>query len=284
MAKTIGNPLSWTAQSLGRAGSHVATGTQRLGSETQAPPDIRKLTAQDLGLALRAGWEDFKACRSDVMFIALMYPVIGLLLIGMATRMELVPLMFPLIMGFALIGPVAAVGVYELSRMREEGRPVHWYSAFRVVERPRFGAILMFGLYLAALLVAWMLAAGMLHDLIMGPGIPASIGAFLASVLGTADGWFLIIIGCGVGALFAVAVLAVSVVTVPLLMDRATGLPVAITTSVRVTRENPRVILGWGVIVGAALVAGAIPFLLGLVVALPVLGHATWHLYRRAVV
>lgn len=283
MAQTIGNPLSWTAQSLSRAGSHLATGAERLGSETQSPPEVRQLTTEDLGASLRAGWQDFTACRSDVMFLVLLYPVIGLVLIGMGFQMNLVPLMFPLIMGFALIGPVAAVGVYELSRMREAGEEVHWYSAFRVVERPRFGAILMFGIYLAALLVVWMLTAGMLHDAIMGPEMPRSIGAFVGGILGSVEGWFLIVIGCGVGALFAVAVLAVSVVTVPLLMDRATGLPVAITTSVRVMRENPRVILTWGAIIGVALVVGAIPFLLGLVVVLPVLGHATWHLYRRAV-
>ncbi|MFZ7091591.1 DUF2189 domain-containing protein [Primorskyibacter sp. 2E233] len=283
MPQTIGNPLSWTARVLGLAGHHVADSAQGLGSEDMTVPETRPLEMEDLRHALRAGWQDFIACRSDVMFIVLLYPVMGLVLMGIGFKMALIPLLFPLVMGFALLGPIAAVGVYELSRRRELGEETHWYTALKVVERPSFGAILVLGIYMAALFLVWMLVAAEIYGMTMGPASPTSVGSFVTEVLTTGAGWTLIVIGCGVGFCFALVTLAVSVVSVPLLLDRKPGLPVAITTSIKVTRENPVVILSWGAIVAGALILGALPMLLGLVVVLPVLGHATWHLYRRAV-
>lgn len=285
MARTIGNPGSWLFQGLGRAGRHVGKTSARIGSEDGlTPPEVRDLTMEDIRIALRAGWVDFQACRTDVMFLVLLYPVIGLVLLGMGLQREMLPLLFPLVAGFALLGPVAAVGIYEISRRREAGEEVSWLSALGVVERPRFGAILLMGLYLAAVFVAWMAVAAWIYSVTLGPEAPASMGAFIAEALGTGAGWTMILVGCGVGFVFAAVVLAVSVVSFPLLLDRAVGLPVAVTTSLRVTRRNPGVVLAWGAVVATGLVLGSIPLLLGLVIVLPVLGHATWHLYRRAVV
>ncbi|KUF09230.1 DUF2189 domain-containing protein [Pseudoponticoccus marisrubri] len=283
MAQTIGNPGTWLANVIGRTGRHVAASTSRLGSEDVAPPQVQTLSMQDIRGALRDGWADFQASRSDVMFLVLLYPVMGLVLMGIGLQMSLVPLLFPLVAGFALLGPVAAVGVYEISRRREAGEDAGMLSALKVVERPSFSAILVLGLYLAMLFLAWMAVAMTLYSVTMGPGAPASIGAFLSQVLGTGAGWTMIVLGCGIGFVFALVVLAVSVVAFPLLLDRKTGLPVAVETSVRVTRQNPQVILAWGALVAGLLVLGSLPFLLGLVLVLPWLGHATWHLYRRAV-
>ncbi|MFW2541275.1 DUF2189 domain-containing protein [Primorskyibacter sp. 2E107] len=283
MPDTIGNPLSWSARALGLAGRHVTQSAERLGSDDTHVPRVQTLSMDDLGRALGKGWEDFLACRSDVVFLVLLYPVMGLVLMGLGFQMAMIPLLFPLIMGFALVGPVATVGVYELSRRREAGEETHWYTALKVVERPSFGAIFIFGVYLAALLVVWMLTAAEIYGATMGPAAPESLGAFFGAVLGSQAGWMLIVVGCGLGALFALVTLAVSVVTVPMLLDRAPGLPVAVMTSVAVLRKNPVVILSWGALVAALLILAAIPMLLGLVIALPVLGHATWHLYRRAV-
>lgn len=283
MAKTIGNPLSWTARSLGAAGDHVAGATAQLGGEAQAMPEIRRLGRQDLVDALKAGWDDFLAFRTDVMFLVLIYPVIGLVLMGMGLRMELLPMLFPLVSGFALIGPVAAVGLYELSRRREAGEKAGWLDAFAVLRSPSFGAILALGFYLVALFVLWMVAAGAIYDGTMGPEPPVSIAAFAGDLFTTNAGASMVLIGVLVGALFAVLVLAMSVVSFPLLLDRRVGVPVAVVTSLRVFAKNPVEILTWGGIVACGLVLGALPMLLGLIVVLPVLGHATWHLYRRAV-
>lgn len=284
MPQTIGNPGTWLASVFGRAGRHAAQSTQRLGSATAAaPPRTRSLTMSDLREALDLGWADFQECRTDVMFLVLLYPIIAAGLVVSALNMSLVPLIFPLIAGFALLGPVSAVGVYEISRRREQGERIGWLSALGVVERPRFGAIVVLGLYLAVIFCLWLVVAAHLYGLTIGPAAPASIGAFVDS-LTTEAGLVMVVAGCAIGGLFALAVLATSVVSFPLLIDRRVGLPVAVSTSVQVTRENPKVILAWGAAVAAGLVLGSLPFLLGLVIVLPVLGHATWHLYRRAVV
>lgn len=281
-AKTIGNPLTWAARQLRAGGEHLADSTRHLGGDGTAAPEVLVLTAEDLAAALRAGWRDFLAFRSDVIFLVLIYPLAGLVLMGVALRLDLLALLFPLVSGFAILGPVAAVGLYELSRRREAGLPAGWSDAFAVIRAPGFAAILALGLYLIVLFLLWIAAAHAIHGATMGPATPDSAAGFLRAVLTTPEGGAMIMLGIGVGAGFALVALAVSVVSFPLLLDRAPGLPVAVVTSVRVFARNPGVILAWGAIVAGGLVLGALPMLLGLVVVLPVLGHATWHLYRRA--
>lgn len=284
MAKTIGNPLTWTARQLGATGDHIAATTAEIGGDgTAADPVINDLTFGDIRAALRAGWDDFLACRADAITAILIYPIAGLVLMGFGLHMNLLPLMFPLMAGFAILGPVAAVGLYEISRRREAGEEVNWLAAFDVIRSPSFGAIVVLGIYLAALFIGWMLCANALYAVTLGPQPPVSLPAFLSDVLTTGAGWTMIILGVAVGFVFALVALAMSVVSFPLLLDRHVGVPVAVITSIRVTRQNPREVLAWGAIVAAALVIGALPLLLGLIVALPVLGHATWHFYRRAI-
>jgi len=285
MAQTIGNPLSWTAQHLGAAGRHLGEATERLGGDhTVAMPQTRRLEMADIAHALRAGWRDFLAGRSDVMFLVLVYPVAGMVLVAFALHMQLLPHLVPLVMGFALLGPVAAVGLYEMSRRREAGQSASWLDGLGVVRRPQFGAVLVLGLYLAALFALWMLTAHWIYALTVGPEMPASFSAFLRDVATTPEGWTMAIAGTLVGACFALAALAASVVSFPMLLDRNVSVPVAVATSARLLRRNPRVVLSWGALIAVMLALGAIPMLLGLVVVLPVLGHASWHLYRRAVV
>jgi uncharacterized membrane protein len=228
--------------------------------------------------------EDFGACRTDVIALCLFYPVIGILLAWLALDRNLVPLLFPVISGFALVGPVAGVGLYEMSRMREVGEEPSWFHAFAVVKSPSFAAIVALGLLLGAVFVVWLVAAHGIYSATLGPEPPTSIGTFFRDTFTTGAGWVMIIAGCIVGFFFAALVLASSVVSFPLLLDRDVGLPVAVITSLRVTAANPVPITLWGLIATAGLVIGSIPLFLGLIVVLPILGHATWHLYRRTVV
>lgn len=284
MAKTIGNPLSWTAQALGRGGHHLADMAGHVQSrDTGEPPEIRKIDGSDIGLALRKGLEDFAAFRSDVVFLCLIYPVIGLALVWAAFNAALAPFIFPMTAGFALLGPVAAIGLYELSRRREAGLHVSWGDSFGLIRSPSLGAITLLGFYLLALFGAWMGTAYLIYLATMGPALPESAIAFLRDVATTPEGWTMVLLGIPAGALFAGLVLAVSIVAFPLLLDRQTGLAVAVATSLRVTRANPGAVILWGMIVAGSLAVAAIPFFLGFVVVMPVLGHATWHLYRRAV-
>jgi uncharacterized membrane protein len=151
------------------------------------------------------------------------------------------------------------------------------------VRAPAFGAILALGFVLLAIFLIWLGVAQGIYMATLGPEAPASLGSFVSDVLTTGPGWAMIVMGCGVGFLFAVLVLMISVVSFPLLLDREVGLYAAVATSVRAVVANPGTMAAWGLIVAGGLVLGSLPLLLGLIFVMPVLGHATWHLYRKVV-
>jgi uncharacterized membrane protein len=284
MATHIRNPLEWARDQFAGAGRAVEETAHLVAdSRHREAPIVRRLTFTDLADAVRAGVADFAAYRTDVMLIALIYPLAGLFLANWIFGNDLLPLLFPLASGFALIGPAAAVGLYEMSRRREQGRAVSWVDAFAVVGSPRFGAIVLLSLILLGIFFAWLLAAQAIYAATLGPEPPASLGSFVSDIFTTPAGWTMVVVGVGVGFLFALLVLAISVVSFPLLLDRDVGLPTAVLTSVRTALANPREIAAWGLLVAAGLALGSLPLFLGLIIVLPVLGHATWHLYRRAV-
>ena len=283
----IRHPLEWSADQLRTANLAVERASHSLHSpadmDAAALPAVRKIELADLADVLASGLRDFGAYRTDVIFLCIIYPLAGLLLASVAFGYDMLPMLFPLASGFALIGPVAAVGLYEMSRRREQGVEITWADAFGVVRAPAFGAILVLGLILLAIFLLWLAAAYAIWLMTLGPVPPASIGAFADQVLTTASGWTLIGVGLGVGFVFALVVLAVSVVSFPLLLDRDVGLRTAVATSVRAVLTNPGPMAAWGLIVAGGLVLGSIPVLLGLIIVMPVLGHATWHLYRKVV-
>jgi uncharacterized membrane protein len=278
----IRNPVEWITDEFGDATRYVRTTSHSL-QGTKSAPAIRRIAVSDLWDVLRKGFEDFGACRTDVVFLCLIYPIAGFFLARFAFDAELLPLLFPLASGFALIGPVAAVGLYEMSREREQGKEVNWFTAFGMIRAPSFGAIISLSLLLLVIFAVWMGVAYAIYHFTLGPEQPASIGAFVDDVFTTGAGWAMIVIGVGVGFVFAVVVLAISVVSFPLLLDHDVGLGTAISTSVRAVQANPAPLAAWGLVVAGGLVLGSIPVFLGLIVVMPILGHSTWHLYRRLV-
>jgi uncharacterized membrane protein len=277
----IKNPVEWgaanavdRARALGRAARAL-----RLPQESAVLPAVRRIDFEDIRDAIRLGLDDLAAFRTDAISIAVIYPLMGIVLAVAVVNYNLLPLVFPLAAGFALIGPIAGIGLYVLSQARE--REAAGEAAAGVV--PAYGSIAVVGLLLFALFVAWLAVAYWVYFVTLGPEAPESIGAFIRDIFTTGAGWTMIAVGIGLGFLFAVAALAIGVVSFPLMLDRQVGPMTAIRTSVRAVIQNPRAMAAWGAIVAGGLVIGSVPALIGLVIVFPLLGHATWHLYRKLV-
>jgi uncharacterized membrane protein len=246
-------------------------------------PAVRRIGVLEVLDALRLGWADFSEKPSHYVFLCLLYPVAGAVLMVWAAGANLLPILFPLASGFALLGPVAALGLYEISRKRELGLDPSWLEALEVRKSPALFSIAAAAAMLFALFIVWLNVAHAIYAWHFGPEVPASLSAFLSNVLTTPTGWSMMVWGDLVGLVFAVVALAISVVTFPLLLERDVGAAAAIGTSIRATLANPVPVLFWGLIVAVLLVIGSAVLFAGLAVVLPVLGHATWHLYRKLV-
>jgi uncharacterized membrane protein len=251
--------------------------------ESTAAPRVRTITTADLKDALVRGWDDFSEMPSHAVFLCLIYPLISVILAMVAFGYNILPMLYPMATGFVLIGPVAAIGLYELSRRRERGENAAWTHAFDILQSPSRWAVAMLALMLLTIFVAWLVAAQAIYWLTFGETRPVSIVGLLQQVFTTSEGWALIVVGNLVGLMFAIAVLTVSIVAFPLVIDRNVGAADAVMTSIRAVLANPVPMAIWGLIVAVALFAGSLPLFLGLTVAVPVLGHATWHLYRKVV-
>jgi uncharacterized membrane protein len=247
-------------------------------------PAIRKISVADIGDALKLGLNDFSEKPSHYVFLCLLYPIAGIVLAIWTSGANVLPMLFPLMSGFALLGPIAAIGLYEISRRRERGLDSSWSHAFDVRFSPALPSIVAVGIFLFALFIAWLVVAQMIYTAYFGDAVPSSISSMLSDVSTTPQGMGLILWGNLAGFVFAVIVLATTVIAFPILLDRDVGAVAAIDTSVRATLANPGPIALWGLIVAVLLVVGTIPIFAGLAVVMPILGHATWHLYRKLVV
>lgn len=261
------------------AGFHVLAGA----SETLDRVHVRKIEISDLFDALRLGIEDFMVKPSHLVFLCLIYPIVGVVLAAWTSGNNALPLLFPLVSGFALIGPVAAIGLYEISRRREAGLDTSWRHAFEIRNSPALPSIVAVGAMLFAIFIAWLLTAQAFYQNLFGPDAPPTVWDFLREIYSTERGWMLIIAGHAIGFLFAVIVLCTTVIAFPLLLDRDVGAYEAIHASVRAVAANPVPMAVWGMMVAAGMMLGSLPLFAGLAVVLPVFGHATWHLYRKVI-
>ena len=246
-------------------------------------PQVRRIGIGDLRAALIAGVQDFVAVPTQLVFLGILYPIIGLVAVLSAKDETLLPLLLPLVAGVTLMGPLLAVGIYELSRRHEAKLPVTWLNAFDVLRSASIHGIALLGILLLGLFVAWLISARVIYDVTVGMVPLTSLGELINHVQTSPAAWYLVSIGTAVGVLFATVVLALTAVSFPMMLDRNVSPMVAARTSVRVVVANPRTMVAWGVMIATILGFACIPLFLGLAVALPVLGHATWHLYRRAV-
>jgi uncharacterized membrane protein len=249
----------------------------------RAPLKLRRIEPADCFAALAEGFDDALEMPTYPAFLGLFYALAGVTLVSLSSFANALQLAFPLAAGFALIGPFVAIGLYEMSRRRELGLEASWRDSFAVLRSPSLRSVLAHGLLLLAIFVAWIGAAQLVYVHVYSADPPASAITFLRDVVTTGRGWLLIVVGGAIGFSFAALTLCLSVISFPLMLDRHVGLVPALGASLRLARENPAAVSLWGAIVAASLVVASIPLFVGLAVAVPTLGHATWRLYRRAV-
>jgi len=251
-------------------------------------PDVRKIGLRDLAEALLAGIDDFGAKPTHLYFLAIIYPLATLGAFLVVFNHDLLPLAFPVLSGMLLIGPFLTVFMCEISRKRERGEDISGIMAGNFLNNPAVRDILVLGGVLLAMFAFWLTMAIAIYGMTLGDPWqtvePRSASEFVTQLFATPEGWTMILVGNAVGLFFAVSALCIGAISFPLMLDRQVGIGTAIMTSLRVVQRNPVMIAAWGLLVVIALILGAIPFLVGLAVVVPVLGHATWHLYRRLVV
>lgn len=245
---------------------------------------IRRITLDDLWSSLRQGYDDFGAKPSSIPLMILFYSLFALLFTLFAFGEELRYLAFPIVGGFTFIGPMVAIVFFEISRRRERGQSLRWRSAFRFIHTSSFAPILALSILMMVLYIAWLYMAEQIFFGTFGDTMPATVSEFISQLFSTRHGGALIFYGNFVGALFAFAAMALSVIAFPLALDKPVTSITAITVSVKAFIANVYVLGVWGLVVVLLLAAGAALFLIGLSLTLPILGHATWHLYRKIIV
>ena len=221
-------------------------------------PVVRKVSPSDLVTVLKKGVDDFWAMPTHVVFIGIVYAVAGLLIARAALGYEFVPLLYPLVAGFALLGPFAAIGLYELSRRREMGRDTSWRHMFDFLHSPSLGSIAVLAVLLVVVFLIWIATANAMYVTRFGHQNVTSLTAFINQIVTTPQGLSLFVVGNAVGLVFAAAVLSLTVVAFPLLLDRHVGIATAMATSLVAVAKNPLTMVLWGLIVAFGLFLGAL--------------------------
>ena len=245
-------------------------------------PVVRPIAAADIAEALGQGLRDFQAMPLYGLVFGALYAAGGILIVLSLTAFGMVYLAYPLAAGFALIGPFVAIGLYEMSRRRETGEQVTLAAVWATVRsRHEIGWMAFVTLFI---FVIWMYQVRLLIALILGINASfSSLQQFITVVLTTSEGLMFLAIGNAVGAALSLILFSLTVVSFPLLLDRDVDFVTAMVTSVRAVVTSPIPMIGWAAVIVVLLIVSSIPYFLGLLVTLPVLGHATWHLYRRIV-
>jgi len=247
------------------------------------PIKVRKISTEDLRDSLRDGWRDFMTLRGDIFIAGFVYTFIGVAAVVVAMNGRLLPFLFPVLAGVGLLGPIAATGFYELARRREAGKHVHWFDFLEVRKRSTVDEMGIVAGVLLVIFFVWLLVAGALYAILFDWAVPDSIPQFVNMIFYTSRGWMLMGAGLAAGAILGWLVLALSIVSLPMLVDCDVSAADALATSWKAAHANVGPMIQWGLIVTVLLVLGSIPLFVGLAFVLPWLGYSTWHLYTRLV-
>lgn len=246
-------------------------------------PRVNAVSLGDLRGSLLRGLGDFARAPMFGLFFAAIFVVIGLMVVLSLTAWHMPWLIYPFAIGFPLIGPFAAVGLYQVSREFEQGRRPTWRGVFSVIWQQRRRELGWMAFVVLFVFWVWMYQVRLLMALMLGQLSFSSFEGFVSATLTTNEGLVFLFVGHLVGGALALLLFSITVVSMPLLLERDIDVVTAMITSIKAVATSPVVMLGWGLVVTAAVVAGCLPFFLGLLIVLPVLGHTTWHIYRKAV-
>ncbi|NNK65276.1 MAG: DUF2189 domain-containing protein [Rhodobacteraceae bacterium] len=249
----------------------------------QAMPTVNKVTAEDITASLRAGFADFLARPVMSGFFGLFYAVFGILFVWSLVWLGMIWMIIPASVGFPLVAPFAAAGLYEMSRRLQKKESFGWSEILTVMADQRKREMGWMAFVTLFIFWVWSYQVRLWLAIILKDASFSDFGGFLNAVFFTPEGWTFLAIGTVVGACLSAVLFAVTVVAMPMLLDRETNFVSAMLTSIRVVTENPVVMLTWAAIISVTMLLSLVPAFLGLIFTLPILGHTTWHLYQRAV-
>lgn len=254
--------------------------------EYQPPkmPEVRAVSPDDVISALKAGLADFRRAPLFGLFFGGIFTCGGLLILLFLTVLDIPWMIFPVAIGFPLIGPFVAAGLYEVSRRLAAGEPLEWRGILLLMARQRERQLSWMAFVVLFIFWIWIYQVRLLMALFLGFKSFSTTGEFIQVVTTTPDGLGFLAVGTVVGGVLALVLFCSTVISIPLLLDRELDFVSAMITSFKAVFSSPVVMLGWGVAITALAIAAMVPAFFGLLVILPILGHATWHLYTRAVV
>jgi len=243
---------------------------------------INTITASEVLFSLRDGLRDFQKAPLYGLFFGLAYAAFGWLLIYLMIGLDFGSYVYPMVTGFALVAPFAAAGLYEISRRLESGEPLSWGAILGCIFGKGGKAVGTMAIVTTFSYIIWMDIAAALYVMFFSMK-PPRFDALLEAILTTPKGFVFFVVGNSIGAVLAVIVFSIMVISLPMVFDRDVDFVTAMITSVKSVLANPRPMLLWCVIIGVFTALSLASVFVGLLVTLPILGHATWHLYRRVV-
>lgn len=245
-------------------------------------PEINLLDLSDLQASLTLGWQDVRRAPVLDAIFAAVYVLGGWLILWAMTTKGQIWWTLPASAGFPILGPFIACGFYEISRRLETGEPLLARQVFGVIFRQKDRQIPAIAAVIVVYFLFWNFLSHMIFALFLGNATMTNVSSSLAVFL-TPEGLTMLTFGTAVGAVFATLLFSLTVVSLPMLLDREVDFVTAMLTSLALVRANPAVTLGWGALIAICLFVGMLPGFLGLFLVLPLFGHASWHLYRRAI-
>ena len=265
------------------SGSAETTPPDNMTPKKQTMPNINTVTAGDVSASLKAGFSDFLARPVMSGFFGLFYAVFGILFVWGLVWLGKIWMIIPAAIAFPLVAPFACAGLYEMSRRLQKGGSFGWSDILTVMANQRKREMGWMAFVTLFVLWVWFYQFRIVLVIVLQDSSFSDLDGFFNTVLFTPEGWTFLAIGTCIGAFLSAVLFTVTVVAMPMLLDRDIDFVSAMLTSIRVVTENPVVMLTWAVIITITMLLSLVPAFLGLIFTLPILGHTTWHLYQRAV-